>query len=603
MTTPAGASPGAGPSPSPTSLVAGAGADGDPPDTALVVALLAAGVLLCAALLGGAYGVHAAKERGRRRAALYAAAVQLARWGAAESERAVAEARAAEVLASRKAAVRVSKVTLSAGAMDELNIGRGGGEEARVTAQASYGGTADTAAAAAAASGPWLQGGWPDVTGLWRARASSGDAEDGEEYIYLESDSKGSVPPTPTATATTTPPCALPPRVTGRQGSSSDEPFTVQRSAWDRTDDGRPRLRFVQEYADGAATHWSAVLAWGGERVAGDDDEEGGGGGGAGVDATTSAGGWRMLGGRWVGECDGTFSACMIDCTGNAAAAAAAARMRRQRGRGAGARSEAPSALARFQRGVRGVVAARAMMTKGMGAAAAAAAAQGQGQGSRGAPFSRADRRRGAVSMDDYMHPVPGGGGGGGGGGPGPSQQPRQRRRGAVVSTQYLHPVRSAAAKDQHDPTAFGVEKRAALDDAAALLDVVETKGRLRSRTRRTDQAAAKAAKAVVAAACELGTVEKRAGGGDGGGTAGGGRGGRATAVMPGVEGRRPRMAAAAAAAAAAEAAPGLIAAGGDPEEAAAAAVAAAAATRQKFRRGVRVQASDQPSCRTPEAY
>ena len=138
----------------------------------------------------------------------------------------------------------------------------------------------------------------------------------------------------------------------GHAGSPSDEPFVVVDGTWE----GEDTLCFSQQYADGGMTKWRA-------RVVPLRARSGLAGLGE-ASALEGGGGLSMVDGRWEGECDGTFSARLVQ-------------------RGAPAKE------------VRG----------GRTSAAASTAAAGGGGGGGGG--GRHQSRRGAVVMAQYMHPQP----------------------------------------------------------------------------------------------------------------------------------------------------------------------------------------------------
>jgi hypothetical protein len=110
----------------------------------------------------------------------------------------------------------------------------------------------------------------PDVSGIWRAVAEQADAEDPVDFVHLQVYDGGT-------------------RVRGHECSPSDEPFEIGQSVWDGRASSQT-LRFVQKYADGETTTWTAQLH-----------------------RDPSSGVLKMRNGHWHGACDGTFSATLDD--------------------------------------------------------------------------------------------------------------------------------------------------------------------------------------------------------------------------------------------------------------------------------------------------
>ena len=140
----------------------------------LVVLAVAISALLVLASVLSVVAVKLFKKRYLRRVGLYNAAITLAKHRTAKLAQERQKEQASINYANRNAVVQVSNVTLSAGAMEELEIADKGGsasEHPHIGFLRGPGGK----------KGRFDDRGWPDVNGMWRACSRSGDSEQDEE--------------------------------------------------------------------------------------------------------------------------------------------------------------------------------------------------------------------------------------------------------------------------------------------------------------------------------------------------------------------------------------------------------------------------------------
>ena len=159
----------------------------------LIVALIVVSAAFAVLVASFAAGTRSLSARMRRRLAEVKTIEREAVARAlhqAQREAELQQEREAKTMANRKKKAVVTSVKISGGAADEMNLDEqagdrtgddGGSRGGRVAAARKK---ARPRSDKATGGGEW--GSRPDVSGLWRCTSHSGDAEDDEEYIFLQ---------------------------------------------------------------------------------------------------------------------------------------------------------------------------------------------------------------------------------------------------------------------------------------------------------------------------------------------------------------------------------------------------------------------------------